>query len=476
MLHVGLCLVALFVVSITHWVYKWRNLKCNGTLPPGSMGWPLLGETLQFIAPSHTLDTSAFIKNRIKRYGSIFRTSLFGSRVIVSTDSELSYMVFQQEGRSFESWYPPSFRKVLGNQSLAFMHGGLRKYLKNMVLTVIGSQSLKNIFSEVETVATRNMERWVSQETTELKTAVADMIYEFMGKKMISYDPVEKPSENLRENYEAFVRGLYSFPLEIPGTAYYKCLQGRKKVMMMLKNMLEERQAKPNEVQNDFFDYVIEELKKNDTTLTEEISLDLIFGLLFANHESTSQAITLAIKFLTDNPRALKELAEEHELILKKREKPEAGLTWEEYKSMTFTFQIINETLRLGNIAPVAFSKALTDIKFKDYTIPSGWVVMVCSPAVHLDPVNYKDPLKFNPWRWEGMELKGSSKTFMVFGGAQRYCVGADLARLQMAIFLHCLVTKYWWQPIKGGDIVRTPALQFPNGFHVQFFEKDKQQ
>ncbi|KAJ0937423.1 putative abieta-7,13-dien-18-ol hydroxylase [Helianthus annuus] len=399
---------SLFVVSITHWVYKWRNLKCNGTLPPGSMGWPLLGETLQFIAPSHTLDTSAFIKKRIKRYGSIFRTSLFGSRVIVSTDSELSYMVFQQEGRSFESWYPPRFRKVLGNQSLAFMHGSLRKYLKNMVLTVIGPQSLKNIFSEVETVATGNMERWVSQETTELKTAVADMIYEFMGKKMISYDPAEKPSENLRENYEAFVRGLYSFPLEIPGTAYYKCLQGPT--------------------------------------------------------------------FLTDNPRALKELAEEHELILKKREKPEAGLTWEEYKSMTFTFQIINETLRLGNIAPVAFSKALTDIKFKDYTIPSGWVVMVCSPAVHLDPVNYKDPLKFNPWRWEGMELKGSSKTFMVFGGAQRYCVGADLARLQMAIFLHCLVTKYWWQPIKGGDIVRTPALQFPNGFHVQFFEKDKQQ
>ncbi|KAJ0609494.1 putative cytochrome P450 [Helianthus annuus] len=216
---------SLFVVSITHWVYKWRNLKCNGTLPPGSMGWPLLGETLQFIAPSHTLDTSAFIKKRIKRYGSIFRTSLFGSRVIVSTDSELSYMVFQQEGRSFESWYPPRFRKVLGNQSLAFMHGSLRKYLKNMVLTVIGPQSLKNIFSEVETVATGNMERWVSQETTELKTAVADMIYEFMGKKMISYDPAEKPSENLRENYEAFVRGLYSFPLEIPGTAYYKCLQ-----------------------------------------------------------------------------------------------------------------------------------------------------------------------------------------------------------------------------------------------------------
>lgn len=26
-----------------------------------------------------------------------------------------------------------------------------------------------------------------------------------------------------------------------------------------------------------------------------------------------------------------------------------------------------------------------------------------------------------------------------------------------------------------GGEIVRTPGLQFPNGFHVEITEKDKQ-
>jgi hypothetical protein len=33
-------------------------------------------------------------------------------------------------------------------------------------------------------------------------------------------------------------------------------------------------------------------------------------------------------------------LQEEHEAILKKREDSSSGITWEEYKSMTFTTQV----------------------------------------------------------------------------------------------------------------------------------------
>lgn len=35
------------------------------------------------------------------------------------------------------------------------------------------------------------------------------------------------------------------------------------------------------------------------------------------------------------------------------------------------------------------------------YTIPAGWAVMVCPPAVHLNPAKYENPVAFNPWRWE---------------------------------------------------------------------------
>lgn len=34
----------------------------------------------------------------------------------------------------------------------------------------------------------------------------------------------------------------------------------------------------------------------------------------------------------------------EHDAILKKRENPNSSITWEEYKSMTFTLQVCNMT------------------------------------------------------------------------------------------------------------------------------------
>lgn len=107
------------------------------------------------------------------------------------------------------------------------------------------------------------------------------------------------------------------------------------------------------------------------------------------------------------------------------------------------------------------------------YTIPAGWAVMVCPPAVHLNPAKYDDPLAFNPWRWKGTELNGASKNFMAFGGGMRFCVGTEFTKVQMAVFLHCLVTKSRWKPIKGGNIVRTPGLQYPSGYHIQLTERD---
>ena len=79
--------------------------------------------------------------------------------------------------------------------------------------------------------------------------------------------------------------------------------------MRILKKQLQERRANPRKNRGDFFDYVLEELQEDRAILTEAIALDLMFVLLFASFETTSVALTLAVKFLSDNPLVLRKLA-----------------------------------------------------------------------------------------------------------------------------------------------------------------------
>lgn len=62
-----LCGVTLMIGWLLHCVYKWNNPACNGILPPGSMGFPIVGETIQFFKTSPSLDIPDFYKLRMKR-------------------------------------------------------------------------------------------------------------------------------------------------------------------------------------------------------------------------------------------------------------------------------------------------------------------------------------------------------------------------------------------------------------------------
>ncbi|KAF8702509.1 hypothetical protein HU200_032889 [Digitaria exilis] len=465
----------LLLLLLLYAAHRWRNPRCHGRLPPGSMGFPLVGETLQFFSPDDddSFDVPRFVRHRLARYGPVFKTSLVGHAVVVSADEELNHMVFQQEGQLFQSWYPDSFVEILGRDNVGEQQGAMFRYLKNMVLRYFGPESLRDstMLRDVEHAVASSLCTWSTLPAVELKEAVSTMVFDLSANKLLGLEPSR--SKVLRKSFFDFVRGLISFPLYLPGTAYYSCMQERKRSVLVHGGPGGNERAGRY---GDFLDCVVQEITREKPLVTDKMALDLMFVLLFASFHTTSLALTLAVKLLADHPHVLEELTVEHETILKDRKagRESDGITWTEYKSMTFTSQVINETVRLANIAPGIFRKTLKDVQFKGYTIPAGWGVMVCPPAVHLNPSIYPDPLTFNPSRFKDKpEINRGSRHFMAFGGGLRFCVGADFSKLQMSIFLHFLVTRYRWKNLGGGKIVRTPGLEFPDGYHVQIRHSD---
>ncbi|KAK1315392.1 3-epi-6-deoxocathasterone 23-monooxygenase [Acorus calamus] len=67
--------------------------------------------------------------------------------------------------------------------------------------------------------------------------------------------------------------------------------------------------------------------------------------------------------------------------------------------------------------------------------------ILTSFSSIHLDEENYENPYKFDPWRWKRKE--GNPINFTPFGEGQRLCPTGDFSRLEVAIFLHHLVTRY---------------------------------
>lgn len=97
------------------------------------------------------------------RYGSVFRTSLVGRKVLVSTDPEINYQIFQQEGKSFLIWYTESFIEILGQQSMLAYHGMVHKYLKNLILHLVSPENLKaKLLHEMSELTRRHLHSWAN--------------------------------------------------------------------------------------------------------------------------------------------------------------------------------------------------------------------------------------------------------------------------------------------------------------------------
>ncbi|XP_016650962.1 PREDICTED: cytochrome P450 87A3-like [Prunus mume] len=465
---VGLSLVVLLVTYITHWITQWRNPKCNGVLPPGSMGWPLVGETLNAMTLSNSIDLHPFVKRRVTKYGPIFRTSLVGRPIVVSTDPEFNSHLLQQEGKLVELGFFDSFTKILNLSGEATTTGTvIHKCLRSITLNHFGAETLKEkLLPLIEKTVVETLASWSSQASVEVKHASSVMLFNFSAKHMTGYD-AETSSDNLGDKFSRIMNSFLSFPVNVPGTAYHNGLQDRDKIITALRDMLEKRRMSPDTHQGDFLDQISKE-----KLFSEESVVYAVFGVLLASFEPISSILALAFSLLGEHPAALKELTAENEALLKNRENPNSSLTWDEYKSMTFTRQVVNETLRLGNAAPALLRRALKDIPVKGFTIPAGWTIMAFTTAIQLSPNAFQDPLEFNPWRWKDLDSLVISKNFMPFGRGSRQCAGAEYTRVFLATFLHVLVTKYSWKTIDAGRMVRKNMLLFGASIHIKLSEK----
>ncbi|XP_074376137.1 cholesterol 22-monohydroxylase CYP90B51 isoform X2 [Apium graveolens] len=389
-----------------------RRKQNTLNLPPGSMGWPFVGETIGYLKPYSATTIGAFMEQHIARYGKIFKSNLFGGPTIVSADAGLNRFILQNEGKLFECSYPSSIGGILGKWSMLVLVGDMHRDMRAISLNFLSNARLKTkLLKEVEAHSLFVLNSWKHNSTFCAQDEAKRFTFNLMAKHIMSLDPGENETEKLKKEYITFMKGVVSLPLNFPGTAYRRALQSRSTILEFIENKMQERitemeEGKVNEIDaagddDDLLGWVL----KHSSLVKEQI-LDLVLSLLFAGHETSSVSIALAIYFLQTSPETVEQLREEHiEIARAKRQLGEVGLNWDDYKKMGFTQCVINETLRLGNVVRFLHRKAVKDVRYKGYDIVRGWKVLPVVSAVHLDPTLFDHPQRFNPRRWQSRRI-----------------------------------------------------------------------
>ncbi|KAG8661132.1 hypothetical protein MANES_02G213900v8 [Manihot esculenta] len=420
-----------------------KNPERKYKFPPGRRGWPLIGDSLQWYKAVAGSYPPEFVYQQVNRFGKIFSCSLFGRWVVVSADPNFNRFIMQNEGKLFESSYPKSFRDLVGKNGVITLQGDRQRKLHGIASNIMRLDKLKfHFLDDIQLVILQTLKFHDNQiiflQDVCRKIAINLMVNQLLG--------VSTESEiiEMAQLFSDFADGCLSIPINLPGCTYHTAMKARENIIRKIKKTIEKHRGSRSKAGNG--NGVLGRILNEENLGDEEVA-DFIINLLFAGNETTAKTMLFAVYFLSHCPSALQQLLDEQDK-LRKNPMGNEFLTWEDYKNMSFTQCVIDETLRIGGIAIWLMRVAKEDVIYQEYMIPKGRAVIPFLSAVHLDENLYKGALNFDPWRWMDPQYQEkrnwrSSQFYSPFGGGGRFCPGAELARLQIALFLHYFLTTY---------------------------------
>lgn len=441
----GYAFVFGFLRRLNEWYYVGRLGKSQN-LPPGDMGWPFFGNMPTFAKYAKS-DPDSLIYNLISRYGrtGMYRTHLFGYPTVIVCSPETCRNVLKDE-EHLKPGYPASAMALAGKKSFHGISSAEHKRLRKVTTSPINGHELYNYIGLIEDIVVKNLEDSSKTNTpVEFLKEAKKFTFDVITSVFFSSDREHADLALVEHLYIDLLRGMRSQSINLPGFPFYKALKARKKLVKLLKGLVDHKRRNNNnekqQTKKDLMELLMEARDDEGEKLEDEDIIDLLLLFLLAGHESSAYGVLWSVINLTNHPHVFERAKKEQEEIMTRRPSDQKGLTHTEIRQMKYLSQVIDEMLRKTSISFANFRQAKVDFNLNGYTIPKGWKVLVWNRGVHMDPENYPSPKEFDPSRWENFKARVGQ--FLPFGYGSRYCPGSDLAKLEITIYLHHFLLNY---------------------------------
>ncbi len=168
--------------------------------------------------------------------------------------------------------------------------------------------------------------------------------------------------------------------------------------------------------------------------LSDVECVNLVLNVLIGGVDTTQSQLAHAVRLLAEHPDQWQLLGERPELAA----------------------QAVEEALRYEPITPFTARILVEEVTFRDVTFPAGTIVMVCAFTGNRDlPGDGADPDEFN------IAAERDRARVLTFGAGVHFCVGANLARVELQEALAFLAPR-----MPGLELAGEPVFEGITGIY----------
>ncbi len=165
-----------------------------------------------------------------------------------------------------------------------------------------------------------------------------------------------------------------------------------------------------------------------------DICNDLV-AFMVAGHDTTATTLAYALWALGRHRDIQDRVADEAARV------GDRELTPDDVPCLGYTVQVLREALRLCPPVVVAGRTAMRDIEVDGYRVEARSMVLVGIFGMQRDPALWRNPLEFNPDRFDPQNVSARDRwSYIPFGGGPRSCIGDHFAMLEATLALATII------------------------------------
>ncbi|KAJ7959537.1 putative Cytochrome P450 [Quillaja saponaria] len=475
----SIIIIIITLIAILGGYFKLRVSPLLGKkIPPGSLGFPVIGESVSFIKAQRQDKTGEWLQSRISKYGPVFKTSLMGSNSVVLTGQAGNRFLFSGSDNGIAGNQVATAAKILGKQSIFEVSGFRHKLVRSAITGFLKPESIQRFVGEMDSLVQQQL-------LQELNDKDSVRMVELMKKtafkvtcSLLCSLPEGNEQDELFKDFTIAAKGFWAIPLNIPGTTYHKALQARNRLHKRISSLIKGRKKLLEEGMADSSDDIIISLlslrDESGEPLPEEEIIDNVISVMLASHDTTAIVLSLLIRQLSRDTEVFNKVLEEQKQIVNAKEGSEANLNWADLQMMKYTWRVALELMRITPPVFGNFKSASRDTNFDGFDILKGWKVLWVAAGTNMDKNIFEDPEKFDPSRFERSLKSFPPYTYVPFGAGPRICPGAEFARVEILLIVHHLITNYNWKEMIPDEPIMREPLPYPSmGLPVKLHQRN---